>query len=291
MFPNESDDFVRGSERCGGEDIGTLVVVPRDLRPAVPAVRQDESRTGHAGGSSNADSSRLVGVRRSSSCPARGASAAALGALRGVIVAGAQAQVTSTMMFTIFGLSLGGGDVGGLDSPIGAVVGGLSIGVVENIAAEYLPEWIGQEMKLSVALLTIFVVLLVKPSGLFGTEKVERVMHVLVKVHWGSAALGIGRIRAFVLVAAAIMWILHIPTQTQVSTQRHDDRLSHRPGDGAQPRHGLRRDRLPRALVLLLRSAPTRWRCSSTTMAGRRGGRCTPPPCSVRRLRRCRRCA
>jgi branched-chain amino acid transport system permease protein len=49
------------------------------------------------------------------------------------------------------------------------------IGVFENMAAGYFPGWIGQEMKLSVALIAIFVVLLVKPSGLFGTAKIERV--------------------------------------------------------------------------------------------------------------------
>lgn len=43
------------------------------------------------------------------------------------------------------------------------------------MAAGYFPVWIGQEMKLAVALLTIFVVLLVRPSGLFGTQRIERV--------------------------------------------------------------------------------------------------------------------
>jgi branched-chain amino acid transport system permease protein len=58
---------------------------------------------------------------------------------------------------------------------VGAVVSGLAIGVVENMAAGYAPGWIGQEMRLSVALLAIFVVLLSRPSGLFGSAKVERV--------------------------------------------------------------------------------------------------------------------
>ncbi|MEY4607335.1 MAG: hypothetical protein RLY45_2095, partial [Actinomycetota bacterium] len=49
------------------------------------------------------------------------------------------------------------------------------IGVVENLAQGYAQEWIGQELKLGVAFLVIVVVLLVRPSGLFGTAKVERV--------------------------------------------------------------------------------------------------------------------
>ena len=92
-----------------------------------------------------------------------------------MLVAGAQTQVTPVMMFTIFVYGSAAATLGGLDSPLGAVVGGLGIGVVENVAAELFPEWIGQEMKLSVAVLCMFVVLLVKPSGLFGTAKVERV--------------------------------------------------------------------------------------------------------------------
>ena len=176
LFPNEPDDFVRVFGAVWRwEDIGTLIVAPRDQRPAVPAVRQDESRTGDAGGrqqrrvqplgrrADEARPRRLVGLERRARRPRRGDGRRS------------QAQVTPTMMFTIFVYASAAATLGGLDSPIGAVVGGLSIGVVENIAAEYAPEWIGQEMKLSVALLCIFVVLLVKPSGLFGTEKVERV--------------------------------------------------------------------------------------------------------------------
>ena len=55
------------------------------------------------------------------------------------------------------------------------MLGGLIIGVIENMASGYAQEWIGQDMKLSVAFIVILTVLLVKPSGLFGTAKVERV--------------------------------------------------------------------------------------------------------------------
>ena len=64
--------------------------------------------------------------------------------------------------------------LGGFDSPLGAVVGGLAIGVIQNLTAGYV-EWVGQEMKVGVSFLVIVAVLLVKPSGLFGTAKVERV--------------------------------------------------------------------------------------------------------------------
>jgi branched-chain amino acid transport system permease protein len=79
------------------------------------------------------------------------------------------------LMTTVFVYATAAATLGGLDSTGGAVIGGLLIGVVENLAAEYAQDWVGQEMKLAVALLCILVVLLVRPSGLFGTAKVERV--------------------------------------------------------------------------------------------------------------------
>jgi branched-chain amino acid transport system permease protein len=101
--------------------------------------------------------------------------AGALGALAGTLNAGVQGSVVPGLMFTVFVYAAASATLGGLDSPGGAVIAGLLIGVFETMAAGYAPSWIGQEMKLSVALIAIFVVLLVKPSGLFGTEKIERV--------------------------------------------------------------------------------------------------------------------
>ena len=64
--------------------------------------------------------------------------------------------------------------VGGFTSPLGAVVGGLLVGVVENLVGTYV-HFIGTELKFTVALVMIIVVLLVKPTGLFGTSVVKRV--------------------------------------------------------------------------------------------------------------------
>ena len=89
--------------------------------------------------------------------------------------AGQQGQVSPILMFTVFVYASAAATLGGLDSPIGALVAGLSIGIAENVAAEFAPRWVGQELKLGVALLCIFGVLLIRPSGLFGTAKVERV--------------------------------------------------------------------------------------------------------------------
>jgi branched-chain amino acid transport system permease protein len=62
--------------------------------------------------------------------------------------------------------------VGGIDNPAGAVFGGFLVGVLENVLGAFV---IGNELKLSVALVIIIGVLLVKPSGFFGRVQVTRV--------------------------------------------------------------------------------------------------------------------
>jgi branched-chain amino acid transport system permease protein len=64
--------------------------------------------------------------------------------------------------------------VGGFASPLGAVVGGFLVGVTENLVGTYV-HFIGTELKLTVALSMIIIVLLIKPSGLLGRPVVRRV--------------------------------------------------------------------------------------------------------------------
>ncbi|HVL56842.1 MAG TPA: branched-chain amino acid ABC transporter permease, partial [Burkholderiaceae bacterium] len=62
--------------------------------------------------------------------------------------------------------------VGGIDNPLGAVIGGFLVGVLENVLGAYV---IGNELKLSLALVLIVGVLIVRPSGLLGQRVVVRV--------------------------------------------------------------------------------------------------------------------
>lgn len=64
--------------------------------------------------------------------------------------------------------------LGGLDSPLGAVVGGLFIGVLESLAAGYISPAIGGASEQVVAYLTLLIILLLKPYGLFGRQGIER---------------------------------------------------------------------------------------------------------------------
>lgn len=124
---------------------------------------------------SSPDSSRLVGVKTNRVLMMSWGLAAAIGALGGIVFAGLNNSVSLGLMFTVFIYGSAAATLGGFDSPGGAVIAGLTIGVIENLVAGYAQEWVGQSMKLGVAFLVILVVLMVKPSGLFGTQKVERV--------------------------------------------------------------------------------------------------------------------
>jgi branched-chain amino acid transport system permease protein len=65
--------------------------------------------------------------------------------------------------------------LGGLDSPPGAVVGGIAIGIVEVLASGYAPAWMGNNFSDVAPYVVMILVLLCRPYGLFGTPPVERV--------------------------------------------------------------------------------------------------------------------
>ena len=99
--------------------------------------------------------------------------AAALGAVAGVLVA-PQLTLTPGMMDTALVYALAAVILGGLTSPVGVVVAAALIGVLENLAAVYVP-FIGHDLKVAVPFILIFVVLVVRPQGLFGRKTVVRV--------------------------------------------------------------------------------------------------------------------
>jgi branched-chain amino acid transport system permease protein len=65
--------------------------------------------------------------------------------------------------------------LGGLDSVIGAVIGGLIVGVVENLTAGYLDPYVGGGTKDFAPYVLMILVLMIRPYGLFGKPQIERV--------------------------------------------------------------------------------------------------------------------
>jgi branched-chain amino acid transport system permease protein len=116
--------------------------------------------------------SRLVGVRVGRMLMLGWGLAALLGALAGVLVA-PQLFLDPNLMGGVLVYAFAAAALGGFDSAIGAVVGGWIIGVSEAVAGTYVG-FIGSDLKILVPLAIIFVVLLVRPSGLFGSPEVAR---------------------------------------------------------------------------------------------------------------------
>ena len=121
----------------------------------------------------NRIASQLVGIRVDRMLSLGWGLGAAVGAVAGILVAQNLGLDTNTM-FSILLFALAAAIVGGLDSPVGAVVGGLTIGVVKNMAGTYIPSSIGGT-DLTIAFGLIVIVLMVRPTGLFGRTAQRRV--------------------------------------------------------------------------------------------------------------------
>lgn len=120
----------------------------------------------------NVESARLVGIRVNQMLMLGWGLAAALGAAAGVFIA-PKLFLDPNLMFGVLIYAIAAAAVGGLDSPVGAVVGGIGIGVIENLAGSYIG-WVGTDLKILVPLALIVVVLLLRPEGLFGSKQVLR---------------------------------------------------------------------------------------------------------------------
>jgi branched-chain amino acid transport system permease protein len=97
-----------------------------------------------------------------------------MGAVAGMLTAPALASFDQNLMQPVLLYAFAGAVLGGIDSPLGAVVGTMLLGVLVNLVGTYV-DWVGTELRLPVALAVILGVLLIKPTGLFGRESVRRV--------------------------------------------------------------------------------------------------------------------
>jgi branched-chain amino acid transport system permease protein len=119
----------------------------------------------------NPVSSRLVGIRVGWMLALGWGLAAAVGSVAGMMIAPI-VYLDPNMMSGILLYAFAAALLGGIDSPVGAVIGGFVVGVLENVLGAFV---IGNELKLVVALVLIVGVLLVRPSGFFGSVHVSRV--------------------------------------------------------------------------------------------------------------------
>ncbi|OCK55768.1 branched-chain amino acid ABC transporter permease [Bradyrhizobium sp. LMTR 3] len=119
------------------------------------------------------ESARLVGVNTSWMIALGWGMASAIGAVAGILIAPV-VFLEPNMMGGVLVYGFAAAVLGGLSSPLGAVIGGFLVGVFENLAGTYIPG-VGNELKLPIALALIITVLVFKPAGLFGRAIVKRV--------------------------------------------------------------------------------------------------------------------
>jgi branched-chain amino acid transport system permease protein len=170
-FPNETIDI--GGVAISTRDIGTFCVCLGtvallwaffNLTPLGLAMRSVAV---------NRTAAQLMGVRTGWMLALGWGLAAAVGAIAGMMAA-PTVFLDPNMMLTILIYAFAAAVLGGIDSPIGAVVGGLFLGVLLNVLGAYV-DFVGSELRLPTALFVLLVVLVIRPTGLFGHVVVRRV--------------------------------------------------------------------------------------------------------------------
>jgi len=119
------------------------------------------------GAAQNRVASQLVGVRVGRMLALGWALSAMVGAIAGMLLA-PTLYLSPSMMMGVLLFGFAAAVLGGLDSPVGAIVGGLVLGVTQNMAGTY----IGSDIDIAVAFLAIILVLIVRPTGLFGKQAI-----------------------------------------------------------------------------------------------------------------------
>jgi len=118
------------------------------------------------------EASRLLGVRVSWMLALGWGLASAVGAVSGIMVAPIL-LLEPNMMQTVIIYAFAAAVLGGIESPLGAVIGGLIVGVTVNLAGTYI-RGVGGDLELAVAFGIIIAVLVIKPNGLLGRRAVRR---------------------------------------------------------------------------------------------------------------------
>jgi branched-chain amino acid transport system permease protein len=171
--PFPTTTWVIGGVHISKQDVGTFGVTIACVVVLWLFFRFTKLGLAMRAGAVNRAAARLMGVRTSWLLALGWGFAAVLGAVSGMMSAPTQ-FLSPTMMDAVLIFAFAGAILGGLESPVGAVAGGLGLGVLLSMLSTYV-HVITPEVRLPVALLLLLVVLLVRPAGLFGRVVVRRV--------------------------------------------------------------------------------------------------------------------
>jgi branched-chain amino acid transport system permease protein len=173
MFPGRNQGFELLGAQIEWADLLTWVTILLAVALVTLLLRKTKAGLAFRSVSSSLESSRLLGINIGRTMQFGWALSAAVGTLAGSLVA-RTTLIEPTFMGRVLIYSFAAATLGGLDSLGGAVIGGIIIGLVQTMGGGYVKA-IGSELSSAVALLVIVIVLLIKPSGLFGSKRVERV--------------------------------------------------------------------------------------------------------------------
>ncbi|MDR3531522.1 MAG: branched-chain amino acid ABC transporter permease [Rhodopila sp.] len=171
QFPTPFPDRPMLGGYLSGHELGSTAVTLIVLLSVYLFFRHTRLGLAMRAAAFNATSSRLVGVRVGWMLALGWGLAAAIGAVAGCMVAPI-VFLDPNMMAGILLYAFAGALLGGIDNPLGAVLGGFAVGVIENLGGAYL---VGTELKLTLALVIIVTVLTIKPTGLMGRKVYSRV--------------------------------------------------------------------------------------------------------------------
>lgn len=119
----------------------------------------------------NPSSAELAGIDTNKVLAVGWGLAAVAGAVAGMMAAPIVFLEPSMMMSPLI-YALAGALLGGISSPVGAVVGGFTVGVLENLLGAYV---VGNDLKLTCIMLLIVAILVLRPAGIFGKTVQARV--------------------------------------------------------------------------------------------------------------------
>jgi branched-chain amino acid transport system permease protein len=161
-----------GSVAFSIQDLGVIGVSVALVACLAVFFRFTKLGLGLRAAATNPAESRLVGIRVGWMLALGWGLAAVLGAVAGMMVA-PSVFLDPNMMRAVLLYAFAAAVLGGLESPLGAVVGGLALGVVLNLLETYVG-FVGAELRLPAGLAVLLLVLLVRPSGIFGRAGVRR---------------------------------------------------------------------------------------------------------------------
>ena len=163
-----------GSVAIARQDIGTIIITFFTVVLLWALFRFTKLGLGMRAAALRPAAASLAGVRVDWMLAVGWGLAALLGAVAGLMAEPSQYFLQPTLMQPILLYGFAAAVLGGLESPAGAVIGGVAIGIFLNLVGQYV-HFVTSELRQPFAFAVLLAVLLVKPTGLFGRRRIRKV--------------------------------------------------------------------------------------------------------------------